>query len=79
MNGADGYQLGLYDGATYSEQYPDEPEHGVLFQSPEAAKRWLDAATAVLTPYIESGDDTARIPDPEGWATDPDADEGDDQ
>lgn len=70
MNGSNkSYQLGLYDGALYSEQYADEPDEGVLFESPEGAKRWLDAVTAVLTPYIESGDQESRIPDPSGWAT----------
>jgi len=71
MNGSDdSYLLGLHDGATHSEQYADEPEYGVLFESPDAARRWLEAATAVLAPYIESGDQSARIPDPEGWASD---------
>lgn len=71
MNGSDeSYELGFYDGALYADQYADEPEGGVLFESPDAARRWLDAATAALTPYIESGDMAARIPNPEGWATD---------
>ncbi|MFJ9313781.1 hypothetical protein ACIRN4_06270 [Pimelobacter simplex] len=69
MNGSDdSYKLGLYDGSLYAEQWADEPEEGVLFASPEAARRWLEAATAVLTPYIESGDQAARIPEPDGWA-----------
>lgn len=71
MNGSkESYELGLYDGALYAEQYADEPEEGVLFQSPEAARRWLEAVTAVLTPYIATGDRDARIPDPTGWSTD---------
>lgn len=69
MNGSDdSYELGLYDGALYADQYADEPEEGVLFESPDAARRWLEAVTAVLTPYIESKDMGARIPDPTGWA-----------
>lgn len=69
MNGSDrSYELGLYDGAVYADQYPDEPEYGVLFESPEGARRWLEAATAVLMPYIESGDQAARIPNPDGWS-----------
>ena len=69
MNGSTtSYQLGLYDGGTYDDQYPDEPEYGVAFESPEAAERWLEAATAALTPYIDSGDRSARIPVPDGWA-----------
>lgn len=68
MNGSDeSYELGLYDGALRAEQYADEPEHGVLFESPEAARAWLEAVEAVLAPYIESGDRAARVPDPEGW------------
>jgi hypothetical protein len=68
MNGSGGsYELGLYDGALYSEQYADEPESGVLFSSPDGARRWLEAATAALKPYIKSGDRDARIPDPTGW------------
>lgn len=71
LNGSDvSYELGLHDGSTYTEQYADEPEHGVVFESPEGAKRWLEAVTAVLTPYIESGDQEPRIPDPSGWAVD---------
>lgn len=65
------YLLGFYDGADYGDQYPNDPEESVLFESPEGAKRWLDSVTAVLTPYIEDGDREPRIPDPEGWA-DPD-------
>lgn len=69
MNGSDkSYMLGIYDGADRSEQYVDDPDAGVLFQSPEGAKAWLEAATAVLTPYIESGDRTDRVPNPEGWS-----------
>ena len=69
LNGSDeSYELGLCDGATYAEQWPDEPEYGVLFENPECARRWLEAATAVLTPYIESGNQDARVPDPTGWA-----------
>lgn len=69
MNGSEkSYELGLYDGALYSEQYAIEPEEGVLFESPDAAKRWLEAVTAVLAPYIESGDQKQRIPNPSGWA-----------
>lgn len=68
MNGSDkSYQLGFNDGALYAVQYADEPDEGVLFESPEGARRWLDAVTAVLAPYIESGDMGARIPDPTGW------------
>ena len=68
MNGSDkSYELGLYDGALYSEQYADEPEAGVLFESPEGARRWLEATVAVLTPYIESGDQDSRVPDETGW------------
>jgi hypothetical protein len=68
MNGSDlAYELGLYDGATHGTQYPDEPDHGVLFETPETAKRWLEAVVAVLTPYIESEDREPRIPDPTGW------------
>lgn len=79
MNGSDkSYGLGLYDGALYADQYAEEPEYGVLFESPDAAKRWLEAVTADLTPYIESGDRTPRIPDPEGWATDGDDDDSED-
>ena len=79
MNGSDeSYELGLYDGALHSEQWADEPEEGVLFESPDAARRWLEAATAVLTPYIESGDQAARVPYPTGWLTsDPDPMTGD--
>ncbi|MCM0622192.1 hypothetical protein [Nocardioides bruguierae] len=69
MNGSrQSYALGFYDGADYGEQYADEPEEGVLFQSPEAAEAWLEAVTAVLTPYIETGDRSARRPDPDGWS-----------
>lgn len=68
-NGDDNwYNLGLYDGALYSDQYADEPEEGVLFESPEAAQAWLAAVTAVLGPYIEDGDRSTRVPDPTGWA-----------
>ena len=71
MNGSPtSYQLGLYDGADYGDQYADEPENAVLFQSPEAAGRWLEAVTAVLTPYIESGDREIRVPNLDGWAND---------
>lgn len=71
MNGSqDSYMVGFYDGADHSEQYADEPEEGVLFESPEVAKAWLEAVTEVLTPYVESGDREARVPDPSGWATD---------
>lgn len=71
MNGSDtSYALGLYDGANHGEQYADEPEEMVMFESPDGAKAWLEAATAALTPYIESGDREPRIPDPEGWDTD---------
>lgn len=69
MNGSDtSYRLGLYDGALHADQYADEPEESVLFESPDAAARWLAAATAALTPYIDSGDRDARTPDPSGWA-----------
>lgn len=69
MDGNDeSYELGVYDGALQADQYADEPDQGILFESPEAARRWLDAATAVLTPYIENGDKNARVPDPAGWA-----------
>ncbi len=67
-NGQDAYELGIYDGALYSDQYADEPDEGVLFMSPEGAAAWLAAATEALTPYIESGDRSARIPDADGWA-----------
>lgn len=68
MNGSDeSYQLGLYDGAIHADQYPDEPEEGVLFESPDGARAWLEAVTVALTPYIESGDRSARIPDSAGW------------
>ena len=71
MNGNDTcYELGLYDGALYSEQYANEPEEAVLFESPEGAKEWLAAVTSVLTPYIESGDREPRIPSPNGWTVD---------
>lgn len=66
---AEAYQLGMCDGDEYDEQYPDEPESAVVFESAEAAKAWLDAATKVLTPYIESGDRSPRVPDPDGWIT----------
>lgn len=70
MDGSrESYELGIFDGALYDDQYADEPEYGVLFESPDAARRWLAAATAVLTPYIESGDRNPRIPNSEGWAT----------
>lgn len=69
MNGnKNAYALGIYDGADYGEQYPDEPEYAVLFESPAAAQEWLEAVTAVLTPYIDSADREVRIPNPEGWA-----------
>lgn len=61
------YSLGLYDGATHDEQYPDEPISSVAFESPEGAEAWLRAVTEVLTPYIESGNRDARIPNPDGW------------
>lgn len=71
MNGSEkSYELGLFDGALHAEQYADEPETGVLFESPDAARRWLEAVTTVLAPYIENGDRTDRIPDPDGWSTD---------
>ena len=69
MNGSKtSYGLGLYDGADHGDQYADDPEYSVLFESPDAARRWLETATAVLTPYIESGDSAPRVPDPTGWA-----------
>lgn len=69
MNGSDeSYELGLYDGAIHAEQWASEPEAGVLFESQDAARRWLEAVTTALTPYIESGDRGTRIPDAEGWA-----------
>lgn len=68
MNGSkNSYLLGLFDGATHCEQYADDPEAGVLFESPEAAARWLGATTAVLTPYIATGDKSKRIPNADGW------------
>jgi hypothetical protein len=67
---AKAYELGLYDGANYGEQYADEPEEAVLFESPEGAQQWLKAVTAVLTPYIKTGDRSVRIPDATGWASD---------
>lgn len=68
LNGSEAsYELGLADGGYHGEQYPDEPEESITFESPEAAGAWLAAATAVLTPYIESGDRSRRIPDATGW------------
>lgn len=76
MNGSDeSYELGLYDGAIYADQYADEPEAGVLFESRDAARRWVEAVVAALTPYIESGNREARIPDPGGWADDSEAED----
>lgn len=69
MNGRDGsYELGLYDGAYYDDQYADEPEASILFESPEAAKAWLGAVIAVLTPYIEAADRSPRVPSDSGWS-----------
>jgi len=69
MNGSGtSYELGLYDGADHGDQYADEPEAGVLFESPECAAQWLEAVQMVLTPYIDSGDRDVRIPNPDGWA-----------
>lgn len=68
MNGSEeSYALGLYDGANHGEQYPDEPEETVLFESPDVARAWLAAVTEVLTPYIVMGDREARYPDLDGW------------
>jgi len=71
MNGSNtSYQLGLYDGALYGDQYIDDPEEGVLFESPEGARKWLTAVYEALTPYIESGDRDLRVPNPDGWSVD---------
>lgn len=67
LNGEPGYQLALYDGADVGEQYLDDPDESVLFTSPEAARAWLAAVTEVLSPYIESGDRSQRVPDSTGW------------
>lgn len=69
-NNRNAYALGVYDGAVHGEQYPDEPESAILFESPDAAKAWLEAATEVLTPYIKWGNREARIPNLDGWTLD---------
>lgn len=65
--GGPGYQLALYDGGLDDEQYLDDPDETILFTSPEAARAWLAAATEVLSPYIERGDRSQRVPDSTGW------------
>jgi len=69
-NNENAYELGFFDGSDYGDQFADDPDDGVTFESPKAARAWLDAVTAVLSPYIERGDRDVRVPNATGWGED---------